>query len=121
MVYDTVGFPGTVEVGLRVAASRGALVITGVEAPQRFEWTPLYFKEARLIGSNAFGIEEVEGKRQHAMAHYFDLVEAGRVDVSAMLTHTFPLEKWRDAFGAVADQSSSGALKVAFDFRDDHV
>ena len=35
-----------------------------------------------------------------------------------MLTHTFPLEKWRDAFAAVADQGSSGALKVAFDLRD---
>jgi threonine dehydrogenase-like Zn-dependent dehydrogenase len=118
VVYDTIGSPLTVEIAIRVIASRGAIVELGVNPPGRFEWTPLYFKEARLVGSNAFGIEEVEGKRQHAMAHYFDLVEAGRVDVSAMLTHTFPLEKWRDAFGAVADQSSSGALKVAFDFRD---
>src|SRR3954454_15427042 len=118
VVYDTIGSPLTVEIAIRVIASRGAIVELGVNPPGRFEWTPLYFKEARLVGSNAFGIEEVDGKRQHAIAHYFDLVEADRVDVSAMLTHTFPLEKWRDAFGAVADQSSSGAVKVAFDFRD---
>ena len=37
----------------------GSLVISGVEPPGRFEWTPLYFKELRVIGSNAFGIEEV--------------------------------------------------------------
>lgn len=119
VVYDTIGSPLTVEIAIRVIASRGAIVELGVNPPGRFEWTPLYFKEARLVGSNAFGIEEVEGKRQHAMAHYFDLVESGRVDVSRMLTHTFPLEKWRDAFGAVADQGTSGALKVAFDFRQD--
>ncbi|MEY2566765.1 MAG: hypothetical protein QOE35_1294 [Actinomycetota bacterium] len=118
VVYDTIGSPLTVEIAIRVIASRGAIVELGVNPPGRFEWTPLYFKEARLVGSNAFGIEEVDGKRQHAMAHYFDLVESGRVDVSAMLTHTFPLEKWRDAFGAVADQAASGALKVAFDMRD---
>ena len=35
---------------------------------------PWYFKELRLIGSNAFGVEEVEGKRQHAIAHYLDSV-----------------------------------------------
>src|SRR4030095_8070465 len=51
VVYDTVGFPETVEVGVRLADSRGAIVITGVEAPKRFEWTPLYFKEIAVIGS----------------------------------------------------------------------
>jgi len=34
-----------------------------------------------------------------------------------MLTHTFRLEQWRDAFAALADQASSGAIKVAFDMR----
>ena len=29
--------------------------------PARFEWTPLYFKEVKLIGSNAFGVEEYDG------------------------------------------------------------
>jgi threonine dehydrogenase-like Zn-dependent dehydrogenase len=118
VVYDTIGTPQTVEMGVRVLASRGALVELGVNPPGRFEWTPLYFKEIRLVGSNAFGFEDVEGRRQHAIAHYLDLVGQGRVDVSRMLTHTFPLEKWRDAFAAVADQGSSGALKVAFDMRE---
>ena len=67
VVYDTVGFPETIEVGMRVAASRGAIVITGVEMPRRFEWTPLYFKEIAVIGSNAFGVEEFEGARRHSM------------------------------------------------------
>src|SRR5262249_56575114 len=49
VVYDTVGFPETVEVGVRIADSRGAIVITGVEAPKRFEWTPLYFKAIPVI------------------------------------------------------------------------
>ena len=116
-IYDTVGSATTLEVGVRVLAARGELVVTGVAAPERFEWTPLYFKEIRLAGPNAFGVEQVEGQRQHAMAHYFDLVRAGRVDVSAMLTHTFPLEKWRDAFVTLGEQHETGAIKVAFDLR----
>jgi threonine dehydrogenase-like Zn-dependent dehydrogenase len=88
-----------------------------VAAPGRFEWAPLYFKEARIVGSNAFGIEELDGVRQHAIAHYLDLVSSGRVDVSAMLTHTFRLEQWRDAFSALARQGDTGAIKVAFDLR----
>jgi hypothetical protein len=30
-----------------------------------------------------------------------------------MLTHTFALDDWRAAFGALADQERSGAIKVA--------
>jgi threonine dehydrogenase-like Zn-dependent dehydrogenase len=34
-----------------------------------------------------------------------------------MLTHTFRLGQWRDAFLAIANQGDSGAVKVAIDFR----
>ncbi|MBQ91552.1 MAG: oxidoreductase [Acidimicrobiaceae bacterium] len=117
VVYDTVGSAETMEVAIRLLASRGTLAQMGVSSPARFEWTPWYFKELRLVGSNAFGIEEADGRRRHAFEHYFGLVEDGRVDLRSMLTHTFPLEEWRSAFGVLADQAGSGAVKVAFDLR----
>jgi threonine dehydrogenase-like Zn-dependent dehydrogenase len=117
VVYDTVGKPETFEVGVRVLAARGTLVKAGVHAPGRWEWSPLYFKEISWVGSNAFGVEQVEGQRKHAIAHYLDLAVAGRVDLRPMLTHTFRLEQWRDAFFAIANQGESGAVKVAFDQR----
>ena len=116
VVYDTVGFPETVEVGIRVADSRAAIVITGVEAPKRFEWTPLYFKEITVVGSNAFGVEEFEGRRAHAMEIYLELVRSGRIDVTPILTHRFPLDAYRDAFLACGDQATSGAVKVLFTY-----
>jgi threonine dehydrogenase-like Zn-dependent dehydrogenase len=117
VVYDTVGAPQTVEHALRVLGHGGALVQLGVSSPARFEWTPWYFKELRLIGSNAFGVEEVGGKRQHAIAHYLELAEEGRIDLTGMLTHEFRLEQWRDAFTTIVNQGETGAIKVAFDFR----
>jgi threonine dehydrogenase-like Zn-dependent dehydrogenase len=117
VVYDTVGKPETFEVGVRVLTARGTLVKAGVHAPGRWEWSPLYFKEISWVGSNAFGIEEIDGQRKHAIAHYLDLVEAGRVDLRPMLTHTFGLDHWRDAFLAIANQGDSGAVKVAIDQR----
>jgi threonine dehydrogenase-like Zn-dependent dehydrogenase len=117
VVYDTVGSPETLEVGLRVLAGRGSIVQMGVSSPARFEWTPWYFKEARLVGSNAFGVEEVDGVRQHAIAHYLDLVVAGRIDLNGLLTHTFALEEWRLAFETLIHQGETGAVKCAFDFR----
>ena len=117
VVYDTVGSPPTVEVGVRVLASRGSLVQLGVSSPGRFEWTPWYFKELRLVGSNAFGVEEGEGIRKHGIAHYLDLCTARSVDVSPMLTHRYRLDEWREAFTTIIDQGETGAIKVALDFR----
>jgi threonine dehydrogenase-like Zn-dependent dehydrogenase len=116
-VYDTVGYPQTVEVGIRVLGHGGELVQLGVASPARFEWTPWYFKELRLIGSNAFGVEEVDGVRKHAIEHYLDLVRDGRIDLDGMLTHTYRLDDWRDAFRTIIDQGTTDAIKVAFDFR----
>ncbi|MFN8543541.1 MAG: alcohol dehydrogenase catalytic domain-containing protein [Candidatus Binatia bacterium] len=118
VVYDTVGYPATVEMGVRVVASRGAIVVTGVEAPKRFEWTPLYFKEITVIGSNAFGVEEFEGRRAHAMEIYLDLVRRGRIDVTPILTHRFDLGHYVDAFLACGNQGRSGAVKVLFRYAD---
>jgi threonine dehydrogenase-like Zn-dependent dehydrogenase len=115
-LYDTVTSPETLEVGVRVVRSRGRLVALGVEPPRRFEWTPLYFKEISLVGSNAFGIEEHEGERRHAMEWYLDWADEGRIDVGSIVTHRFPLEGWRDAFLALADPERSAAVKVLFRF-----
>jgi threonine dehydrogenase-like Zn-dependent dehydrogenase len=105
-----------VEVSVRLTRPRGAIVITGVEPPARFEWTPLYFKEIELIGSNAFGFENFEGSRRHAMEIYFDLIRSGRLDVTPIITHRFDLTSYRQAFAACWDQGSSGAVKVLFDY-----
>jgi len=115
VVYDTVGKRETFEVGARVLAARGTLVKAGVHGPTYWEDSPLYFKEIAFVGSNAFGLETVEGVTRHGIAHYLDLAAAGRIDLAAMVTHVFPLDdRWRDAFRTLADQGDTGALKVAF-------
>jgi threonine dehydrogenase-like Zn-dependent dehydrogenase len=115
VIYDTVTSPGTLEVGVRVARARGTLVALGVEVPKAFEWTPLYFRELALVGSNAFGFETFEGRRQHAMEWYFELLRTRRLDVTPIITHRFALGDYRRAFLACHDQGASGAVKVLFD------
>jgi len=116
-VYDSICSPQTIEIGVRVARPRGILSIIGVEAPKRFEWTPIYFKELRVVGSNAFGVEEFRGVRKHAMEHYVDLCAAGEVDLSFLVTHRYRLDDWQSAF-RTAMTKTTGCVKVAFAFPD---
>lgn len=111
IVYDTVGSPETVETAIRLVAARGRVVVSGVEAPERFEWTPIYFKEVSLVGSNAFAVESFRGRRMHAMEAYLELVKEG-LDVTAIITHRYPLADWRRAFEALMNRGRSRAVKV---------
>ena len=114
VVYDTIGSTETVETSLRLLATAGTLVISGVEPPKRFEWTQLYFKELRVIGSNGFGLEDVGGVTKHAMEHYFDFIATG-LDVTPVITHRFPLERWAEAVLTVKNARHTGAVKVLLD------
>jgi threonine dehydrogenase-like Zn-dependent dehydrogenase len=116
IVYDTIGSTETVETSLRLLATGGTLVVSGVEPPKRFEWTPLYFKELRVVGSNGFGVEEVGGVAKHAMLHYFDFVSDG-LDLTPIITHRFPLERWDEAVLAVKNSRRTGAVKVLLEPR----
>jgi len=114
-VYDSICAPDTLEIGVRITRPRGIVSIIGVEAPRRFEWTPIYFKELRVVGSNAFGVEEFRGVRKHAMEHYVDLCASGAVDLGFLVTHRYPLDEWRAAFDT-AIRKTTGCVKVAFAF-----
>jgi threonine dehydrogenase-like Zn-dependent dehydrogenase len=119
VVYDTVSSPETFEVGLRCVRSRGSIVALGVEPPRRFEWTPLYFKEISIIGSNGFGIEEYDGRRQHAMEWYFEFIRTHRIDYTSIISHRFSLAAYREAFMVCYAQGDHAAVKVLFDNFDD--
>jgi len=117
-IYDSVGTAESMEVGFRVCDYRAKIVITGVGTPKRFEWTPLYFKEIYVIGSNAFGQETYDGQRRHAMEIYFDLIREEKIDVTPILTHRFRPEQYVEAFLTCREQGRSRAVKVLFEYPD---
>jgi len=126
-LFDTVASPETLETGIRIVKSRstpndsksrgsGTIVVTGVSSPKRFEWTPWYFKEIRIVGSNAFSVEEYEGYKEHSYEHYFRFLRDGRVNPSEMITHKFPLSLYKKAFLTAHNQEKYKSIKVGFSY-----
>jgi len=116
VIYDTIGSPESFEIGVRVARPGATIVVTGVNQPARFEWTPLYFKEIALVGSNAFGLESFEGESLHAMEIYLRLLAQKRLDTARLITHRFRLEQYQDAFVVGRQKERHRTVKVVFDF-----
>jgi threonine dehydrogenase-like Zn-dependent dehydrogenase len=120
-VFDTVASRETLETEIRFVKSRknsysGTIIVTGVSSPKKFEWTPWYFKEIRIIGSNAFAIEEYKGYRGHAYEHYFKFLEEKTINPVEMVTHEFPLSSYKKAFLTARNQEKHKSVKVIFSF-----
>jgi len=127
ILFDTVYSPETIETGIRIVKARnktirnnylssGVIVFTGLSSPKRYEWTPWYFKEITMIGSNAFSIEEFEGNYEHAYYHYFRFLQEERFDPTPIITHRFKLKDFKKAFITTRAQKKYNSIKVAFSF-----
>ena len=118
VVYDTVGKPETFEVGVRVLTARGNTGEGRCPCARPLGVEPAVLQRNRPRGLQCLRDRGDRRRAQaHAIAHYLDLAAAHRVDLRPMLTHTFGLAQWRDAFLAIANQGESGAVKVAIDQR----
>jgi threonine dehydrogenase-like Zn-dependent dehydrogenase len=111
-VYDTVATAGMLEMGVRILRPHGTLVMVGVAPPARFEWTPIYFKELAILGASGYGIETVDGARDHAFRLYLDLAARRRVEPGPLVTHTMPMKDFRQGFRAAREKATYASIKV---------
>ena len=116
LVYDCVGTRRSLDDALRVAREGGTVVLLGGagEIP-RLDWTFVWMRELEIVGSVGYGLERAGERRVHT----FDLVlealaEHPELPVERMITHRFPLRRYREALRAALDRRSSGAVKILF-------
>jgi threonine dehydrogenase-like Zn-dependent dehydrogenase len=106
VVIDAVGTTTTTRFALGVVRARGTIVRVGVGRAGRLESSLLYFKEARLVGSNGYRSADLD----QALAMLADDAPYRR-----WLTHVFPLERWKDAIATAARPAQSHSVKVTIE------
>lgn len=120
LVVDCVGSGRSLDDALRLAGPKGTVVVLGLASlPRGVDWTPVWLKELRVVGSYAYGVEEWEGERVRTLALVLRWMSEGRLDLSGLLTHRFPLRRYREALHTALGKSAHQALKVAFSFGED--
>lgn len=116
MVFECVGNSHSVNDALRFARSGGKVVLLGLASIlDRIDWTTVWLNELDVKGSFAYSTEEFKGKRMRTMQVAIELMTKGRVDLSPMITHRFPLNKYKDAFATVVNKGKKACMKVVFE------
>jgi threonine dehydrogenase-like Zn-dependent dehydrogenase len=115
MVYDTIASSTTINQALRMTLGKGVVVILGLPAmPEAVDWTPIFLKEIKVIGSLTYGTEVFKGKRADTFARAIELVAKRRADLTPIKPRKYPLEQYREALTQAASKKTSGAVKVSF-------
>lgn len=113
VTFECVGSPRSIEDALRFTRAGGRVVLVGLASvPRGVDWTPIWLKELELQGTFCYGYETWDGRRVRTIALALELMAAGRVDLTPLVTHKFPLRRWREAVEAASHKGASGAIKV---------
>ncbi len=101
-VYDCVGSASSLDDALRVAGPLGRVVVVGCagEVPH-LDWTFVWARELQVVGSYAYGREpSLDGAPHTFEVALRLLMERPSYPLAALVTHRFPLSRWREALWA---------------------
>jgi len=110
-IIDTIGSSSTADTALRLASTRGRIVVVGVGKSERYQRTLNYYKEISMIGSNGYGDDPQTGEPEFKKA--IDMILESPEVVANWCTHTFSLNLWKQAFLTAINPNRTGAIKVA--------
>jgi threonine dehydrogenase-like Zn-dependent dehydrogenase len=116
-VYDAVGTRRSIDAAIRVAGPRASVSVLGGPAHLGgLDWTLVWARELRIVGSYVYGREP----RLAEAPHTFDaamrlLTQRPDLPIGELVTHRYPLRQWRRAMATALGRGRSGAIKVAFE------
>lgn len=110
VVYDTVGSDSSLHNALRWTKAGGRLVLIGINfKPGRMDYSPLWAREITATGINCHGIES-DGRHSFDIAA--ELLQRKCVYPDDIITHRFPVSRYRDAVKAFLNKRESKAIKI---------
>ena len=108
-VVDCVGSEQTLQQALDVCGPGGTVHVVGMPGHTALDLTGLWHRELRLQGCYAY-----------TAADFVTAIELVRDrDLGRLVSATYPLARYRDAIDHAANAGARGAVKIAFDLRDE--
>jgi threonine dehydrogenase-like Zn-dependent dehydrogenase len=113
LVFDCVGSRASLDQALRYASAGGSVTMLGCAAVvRRLDLTLLWARELSLRGAVGYGREQWHGRAMHTFALTLELLQATDAPVAEIVTHSYPLDRYRTALASARHHKDSGAIKV---------
>lgn len=119
IIFDCVASEATVDDDLRLVRSNGKVVLIGMDftITKKVDWSLAVWKEIEVTGTLFSGREVCEEKEIDAFDLALGLMARDPGSFSGLVSHTFPVDKYREAVQCFRSKKKNNAIKVALDFR----
>lgn len=117
IVYDCVGSAATLQLCLRLARSRGSVVLMGSALKMlNIDLSPVWYNEVNLVGTVSHCTSFWQGEKVGDYDLAIRWMLEGRLNTDGFITHRFELEQYKEAILAAVNKSESKSVKVVFTF-----
>ena len=119
MIFDSIGTESSLDDGLHLIRSNGRIVIIGqaYANTKKIDWSIQTWKEIEIVGTLMYGMEPYKKKILHCFDLALQLLQQNPDMFKGIVTHTFPIDEYRNALNTARIKKKSHAIKAAFDFR----
>lgn len=115
-VFECAGNRRSLNDALRFAKNRGKVVLLGLSGIlDMIDWTAVWLNELTIKGSFAYGMETYKGEKKHTHEIALELMSEKKVDLSPLITHRFPLSKYKEALVAATRKREEPTMKIVLE------
>jgi threonine dehydrogenase-like Zn-dependent dehydrogenase len=112
--FDCAGGQRALQAGLVILRSQGTYVLLATTGSVKgLDLSSLWFRELRLTGSSMYAYGPFQGTQVHTYSLAVEFLASGAYPADGLLTHTYPLREYRQAFQAAMDKATTQSMKVA--------
>ncbi len=117
VVFDCIGSAESLTNAMRFARAGATIVLVGnAGVLPGLDWSNVWARELRIAGTIFYGREAADAARRRTFEIVLDrLTDAAlAAPIASLVTHEFPLEKYRDAVVANVDREKFRSIKTVF-------
>jgi threonine dehydrogenase-like Zn-dependent dehydrogenase len=117
LIFECTGNKNMIENSLRWIKPGGKIVLIGTFGILNFiDLTLLWFKEAKLVGTNSSSCENYLNERKRCYQIAIQLLKDKKISLKELLTHKFKITEYKNAFKANLNKGKHKLIKSAFYF-----
>ncbi|HPY36784.1 MAG TPA: alcohol dehydrogenase catalytic domain-containing protein [Clostridia bacterium] len=114
-IYDCIGGDWSNHTAVRLLRARGTLVKIGHHMRSiSFDESPIWWQELKLVGVDAHGMEEWQGRRLYTFDLVQEWIRDGVYSVEGFVTHHFKLDEYKAAL-KLALENPPDMVKIVID------
>ncbi len=119
LIFDCIASESSAEDDLRLVRSNGKIVFLGLgfTVTRKVDWSLAIWKEITISGTIFSGRESHMSREIEAFDLALTKLAEHPESFAGLVSHAFPVERFREAVHCVRSKSNHRALKVVLDFR----